>query len=111
MSGDLSRRELFKLVGTGLVGAGVRPLAAGRPRSAAPAGDITSTLAAYMGEASTRKLPDEVVEKTKHVVLDTFAAMISGSDLPPGRFAIQFARGYKGDKVSTVGFECPLRAY
>jgi 2-methylcitrate dehydratase PrpD len=55
-----------------------------------------------MSEASTRKLPDEVVEKTKHVVLDTFAAMISGSDLPPGRFAIQFARGYKGDKVSTV---------
>jgi len=102
MPGDFSRRELFKLVGTGLVGAGVGPLAAGQQRSPGPAGDITSTLAIYMSEASTRKLPDEVVEKTKHVVLDTFAAMISGSDLPPGRFAIQFARGYKGDRVSTV---------
>src|SRR5262249_30851291 len=102
MPGNFSRRELFKLVGTGLVGAGVGPLAAGGQRSAAPAGDITSTLATYMSEASSRKLPDEVVEKTKQVVLDTFAAMISGSDLPPGRFAIQFARGYKGDKVSTV---------
>ena len=102
MPGDFSRRELFKLLGTGLVGAGVGPLSAGRQRSAATAGDITSTLATYMSEASTRKLPDEVVEKTKHVVLDTFAAMISGSDLPPGRFAIQFARGYKGDRVSTV---------
>jgi 2-methylcitrate dehydratase PrpD len=102
MPGDFSRRELFKLVGTGLVGAGVGPLSAGPQRSAATAGDITSTLATSMSEASTRKLPDEVVEKTKHVVLDTFAAMISGSDLPPGRFAIQFARGYKGDKVSTV---------
>jgi 2-methylcitrate dehydratase PrpD len=101
MPGNFSRRELFKLVGTGLVGAGVGPLAGGQ-RSAAPAGDITSTLATYMSEASSRKLPDEVVEKTKQVVLDTFAAMISGSDLPPGRFAIQFARGYKGDKVSTV---------
>src|SRR5262252_1795151 len=102
MPGDFSRRELFKLVGTGLVGAGVGPLAAGRQRSAAPADDITSTLATYMSEASSRKLPDEVVEKTKHVVLDTFAAMISGSDLPPGRFAIQFARGYKCEKISTV---------
>jgi 2-methylcitrate dehydratase PrpD len=102
MPGDFSRRELFKLVGTGLVGAGVGPLAAGQQRSAGPAGDITSTLATYMSEASTRRLPDEVVEKTKHVALDTFAAMISGSDLPPGRFAIQFARGYKGDRVSTV---------
>ncbi len=102
MPGDFSRRELFKLVGTGLVGAGVGPLAPAPQRSAAPAGDITSTLATYMSAAASRKLPDEVVEKTKHVVLDTFAAMISGSDLPPGRFAIQFARGYKGEKVSTV---------
>jgi 2-methylcitrate dehydratase PrpD len=102
MRGDFSRRQLFRLVGSGLVGAGVRPLSAERPRAAAPAGDITTTLATYMSEASTRRLPDEVVEKTKHVILDTFAAMISGSDLPPGRFAIQFARGYKGDRVSTV---------
>src|SRR5438094_7119625 len=39
---------------------------------------------------------------TKHVILDTVAAMVSGSDLPPGRFAIQFARVYRGDKVATV---------
>src|SRR5579885_1219400 len=64
--------------------------------------DITATLAAYMSEAGTRRLPDEVIEKTKHIILDTFAAMISGSELPPGRFAIQFARRYKGEKASTV---------
>jgi 2-methylcitrate dehydratase PrpD len=28
--------------------------------------------------------------------------MISGSELPPGRFAIQFARAYGGEKISTV---------
>jgi len=33
-----------------------------------------------------------VVERTKHHILDTLAAMISGSRLPPGRLAIQFAR-------------------
>jgi 2-methylcitrate dehydratase PrpD len=55
-----------------------------------------------MSEAAGRKLPDAVVEKTKHVILDTVAAMVSGAELPPGRFAIQFARAYKGEKVATV---------
>src|SRR5207249_8169251 len=63
---------------------------------------IMTTLSNYMGEAAGRKLPDAVVEKTKQMILDTFAAMISGAELPPGRFAIQFARAYKGDKIATV---------
>ena len=46
-------------------------------------------LSAYMSEAGGRALPDEVVEKAKHHILDTFAAMISGSDLPPGARGVQ----------------------
>jgi 2-methylcitrate dehydratase PrpD len=97
MANNLSRRDLFKFgAGLSLVGfsGGMFPAAA--------AADITATLATYMSDAGTRKLPDAVVEKTKHVILDTLAAMISGSELPPGRFAIQFARGYKGEKISSV---------
>src|SRR5881394_572420 len=97
MANNLSRRDLFK-VGAGVSLAGM----SGSLFPAAAAADITSTLATFMAEAATRKLPDAVVEKTKHVILDTFAAIISGSELPPGRFAIQFARAYKGEKVSTV---------
>lgn len=63
---------------------------------------LMATLAGYMSAAASRPLPPEVVEKTKHIVLDTFAAMISGSELPPGKFAIQFARAYGGEKISTV---------
>src|SRR5262245_38799464 len=96
MANNLSRRDLFKF-GAGLSLVGIT----GGLRSASAA-DITSTLATYMSEAATRSLPEAVVEKTKHAVLDTLAAMISGSELPPGRFAIQFARGYKGEKISTV---------
>ena len=59
-------------------------------------------LSAYMSEARNRSLPPEVVEKAKHHILDTFAAMISGAELPPGRAAIQFARAYGGEKVATV---------
>src|SRR5206468_3700270 len=61
-----------------------------------------STLSSYMSQAATRALPNDVVEKTKHVILDTLAAMISGSELPPGKFAIQFARAYKGEKIATI---------
>jgi 2-methylcitrate dehydratase PrpD len=63
---------------------------------------LMTTLSTYMAEAARRPLPAPIVEKTKHVILDTIAAMVSGSELPPGKFAIQFARNYKGDRVSTV---------
>jgi 2-methylcitrate dehydratase PrpD len=55
-----------------------------------------------MSEARNLTLPANVIEKAKHHILDTFAAMISGAELPPGRAAIQFARAYGGEKVSTV---------
>src|SRR5271167_190519 len=59
-------------------------------------------LSTYMSEASGRALPAEVVEKAKHHILDTFAAMISGSELQPGRTAILFARAHSGERVATV---------
>src|SRR5258708_34684882 len=66
------------------------------------ASPLITTLSNYMAAAAGRALPEPVVEKTKHIILDTLAAMISGSELPPGKFAINFARLYKGEKISTV---------
>jgi 2-methylcitrate dehydratase PrpD len=40
--------------------------------------------------------------ETKHHVLDTLAAMISGAELPPGRQALQFARAYGGQGTATI---------
>lgn len=68
----------------------------------ADVGTITAKLSAYMSEANGRALPEEVTEKTKHHILDTVAAMSSGSELLPGRTAIQFARSYGGKQVATV---------
>jgi len=59
-------------------------------------------LSTYIAEARNRALPDHVVEETKHHILDTIAAMVSGSELPPGRKAIEFARAYGGEKIATV---------
>lgn len=67
-----------------------------------PVSPLMTTLSNYMAAAAARDLPAPVVEKTKHIVLDTLAAMISGSELPPGKFAINFARSYKGEKIATV---------
>ena len=50
---------------------------------------VMAKLSTYMSEAGGRALPDEVVEKAKQHILDTFAAMISGSDLPPARAAFR----------------------
>jgi 2-methylcitrate dehydratase PrpD len=59
-------------------------------------------LSEYMSASVHRALPDDVTEKTKEHVLDTLAAIISGSQLPPGKRALQFASAYGGEKVSSV---------
>jgi 2-methylcitrate dehydratase PrpD len=63
---------------------------------------VMEKLSSYMSEARNRALPDNVVQETEHHILDTIAAMVSGSDLPPGRMAIDFARSYGGEKIATV---------
>ena len=59
-------------------------------------------LATYMSRALRKPLPKEVVEKTKHHVLDTLAAMVSGSRLLPGKKAISYVKTLGGVKESTV---------
>src|SRR5712675_2809784 len=63
---------------------------------------VMTALSNYMADARNQALGDNVVQDAKHHILDTIAAMVSGADLPPGRLAIQFARSYGGEKISTV---------
>ena len=77
-------------------------LPAGAASAAQPLSPVMAALSAYMSAARERALPDAVVEKTKHHVLDTFAAMISGADLIPGRAAIAFAKSHGGRRTATV---------
>src|SRR3984957_10808898 len=67
--------------------------------------DVSSTmlkLSSFMREAANSALPDHVLQETKHHILDTFAAMISGSELPPGHMAMKFASSYGGPSQCTV---------
>jgi 2-methylcitrate dehydratase PrpD len=86
-----------------LLGTGAAFAAMGRRAfAAAQVSPIMDTLSRYMAGAADRPLPAPVAERTKQAVLDTLAAMISGSELPPGEIALKFARAYKGDAVATV---------
>src|SRR5438132_5696189 len=95
---SVTRRGVLQAGGAAVAAA----LPSGVARSAQPVGPVMAALSAYMSEAKDRALPADVVEKTKHHVLDTFAAMISGAELAPGHAAIRFARGYGGAPVATV---------
>ena len=54
------------------------------------------SLAAYVSSALDRPLPAEVVQKTKFHILDTVAAMVTGSRLGPGQAAIKFVSSQGG---------------
>jgi 2-methylcitrate dehydratase PrpD len=98
-SGSLTRRGLVRAA------AGVAAAAA-MPRPMRAASDeispVMAKLSTYMSEAGSRALPDQVVQETKYHILDTLAAMISGSELPPGHQALRFARAYSGGRIATV---------
>jgi len=63
---------------------------------------LMTELSAYIAGALKRPLPADVVEKTKHHVLDTIAAMVSGSRLTPGMKAIAYAKALGGSRESCV---------
>lgn len=71
-------------------------------RAAYPPSPVILKLGNYMAEAGSRALPEEVTEKTKHHILDTLAAMVSGAELPPGKVALAMATAHAGEKTATV---------
>ncbi|MGH9691130.1 MAG: MmgE/PrpD family protein [Candidatus Acidiferrales bacterium] len=107
-NGFLSRRSLMQRAGLLIAASALPPVGAIAEASVSadtPVGGVSAAmikLSAYMSEAGTHELPGEVVEKAKQHVLDTLAAMISGSELPPGQAALKFARAYGGKEVATV---------
>ncbi len=64
--------------------------------------DIAPRLADHIAAALDRPLPAAVAEKTKHHVLDTLAAMLSGSRLKPGRLAAAYVETLGGHPRATV---------
>jgi len=68
----------------------------------AATGSITQRIADYLAAAPETPIPPEVAAKARQQILDTFAAMISGSKLGPGNMAISYARTMGGAPAATV---------
>lgn len=62
----------------------------------------TGALANYMARSQQITLPPEVELKTKLHILDTLAAIVSGSRLKPGLFAARFVKEMGGRAEATV---------
>ena len=63
---------------------------------------ITAQLGDYVGGALGRALPEEIAERTAMHILDTIAAMVSGSRLAAGDLMIPYVRSLGGTQESTV---------
>ena len=63
---------------------------------------VMNRLSAYIAQALKKPLPAAVLEKTKHHLLDTVAAMVSGSRLLPGRKAISYVKSLGGVREACV---------
>ena len=71
-------------------------------KSTSEISSITARLSAYIASALRRSLPPAVVEKTKHHLLDTIAAMVSGARLGPGKKAIAYVQTLGGTREASV---------
>ncbi|PYU21102.1 MAG: MmgE/PrpD family protein [Acidobacteria bacterium] len=95
----LTRRSLLQATACFIVTATLQREMAIAAEEVSP---VMVRLSTYMSEARDRALPENVVREATHHILDTIAAMVSGSELAPGRRAIEFARAYGGEKIATV---------
>ena len=99
----MNRRRVLGLTTTAVIGLAVAPRRVfGDTAAVSGSGAIMDTLSAYMGAAAARALPDDVTDHAKHHLLDTLAAMISGSELPPGQAAQRYVRARGGSGTATV---------
>src|ERR1700759_5667981 len=97
-----SRRHLLRMTAAAAMTAGL-PAVRALAEAATPGPSATmNTLSTFMSAARTRPLPEDVAEQAKYHLLDTLAAIISGSELPPGQAAQRYAREPSAAGPATV---------
>jgi 2-methylcitrate dehydratase PrpD len=67
-----------------------------------PSKKIIDSLVEYMLAARQMPLPADVIQKGKSHILDSLAAVVSGSRLKPGQLGLQHAREQAGKEICSV---------
>jgi 2-methylcitrate dehydratase PrpD len=67
-----------------------------------PKFNLTQPLSVYIISDRAAQLPQQIIERAKVHILDTFGAMVSGAALKPGKVCIDFVRVQAGLQESTV---------
>src|SRR6266508_1882931 len=104
----MRRRRVLKGIGglaasAALPGARLSASEFRQPERAAPVStDVTGRLARYMVQSRDRSLPADVARATKHRILDTLGAIVSGARLKPGEMAIKYVRAQGGVAEASV---------
>jgi 2-methylcitrate dehydratase PrpD len=62
----------------------------------------TRRLSSYIAGALKHPLPAAIVDKARQHILDTMAAMISGTRLPPGKLAVAYVASLGGVRQASV---------
>jgi 2-methylcitrate dehydratase PrpD len=79
------------------------PASAKQDESPAAVGtEVIKDVCRYIAKGAAAELPSEVIEKTKLHILDTIAAMVSGSTLKPGKFALKHVEVQGGNAEAQV---------
>ena len=97
-----SRRNILGMMAATAAAVGSSPVRVCAQATGSNPGKVMNALSDYMSAARTRALPDEVIEHAKYHLLDTIAAMISGSELPPGQAAQRYVREHSGNGTTTI---------
>ena len=67
-----------------------------------PLDPVTQAISSHVATALKRPLPEEILEKTRNHLIDTVAAIVSGSRLPAGEAALSYVETLGGHQEATV---------
>ena len=95
----MRRRDVLGMAAMAGLG-GIAPVARGA--QAAPPSPEMQFLSDYMAAAAGMLLPSDVAEQARFHILDTLAAIVSGSRLAPGQAAIHYVQQHAGRGQRTV---------
>jgi 2-methylcitrate dehydratase PrpD len=85
------------------------PAAPARPKGeqetkkqARPGSGVIREVSLYISRSGDANLPPEVIRKAKHHILDTLAAIVSGSEMKAGKVAIPYVKSQGGVEEAQV---------